>query len=329
MITALPTLRTLSQNQRITNVFADVPNIANYGGSEFLWNELLYRYGTFLVYSPETAKSAVERMFIINSWKYRTLLGTEIDVDPLTDFDITTEKAGTKKDTLTGNNTLIKSGGVTESANNTKTLDTSVEISENIEREKNTTVTENGENTLTLNTNVTEEETKTNNLTKTETEINNNYTDATNRSDYVSEDLTLKPVYSETLTHTQDSENPLTRTTLDTGTVQTESETINTGTESTDTTKTVRNTGTDTDTKNGTTTNTGTESTESDKTTTYNNLTDTETESKNNNGEYSESVSQVGYKSNPFELLDKARLTAMFSVIDVILKDTKELILYL
>lgn len=329
MITTLPTLKTLAQNQRITNVFANVPNITNYGGSEFLWNELLYRYGTFLVYSPENAKSAVERMFVINSWKYRTLLGTEIDVDPLTDYDITTEKTGTKKDTLTGNNTLVKSGGISETANNTKTLDTSVEISENIEHEKNTTVTENGENTLTLNTNVTGEETKTNNLTKTETEANNNYTDTTNRSDYVSEDLSLKPVYSETLTHVQDSETPLTRTTLDTGTVKTDTETINTGTESTDITKTVKNTGADTDTKNGTTTNTGTESTESDKTTTYNNLTDTETESKNNNGEYSESVSNVGYKTNPFELLDKARLTAMFSVIDVILKDTKELILYL
>lgn len=325
----ITTLRTLAQNQRITNVFADVPNITNYGGSEFLWSELLFRYGSFLVYSPETAKSAVERMFIINRWKYRTLLGTEIDIDPLTDFDITTEKTGTKKDTLTGNNTLVKSGGITETASDTKTLDTSVEISENIEHEKNTIVSENGENTLTLNTNVTGEETKSNNLTKTETEINNNYTDTTNRSDYVSVDLTLKPVYSETLTHRQDSENPLTHTTLDTGTVKTDTETINTGTESTETTKTVKNTGTDTDTKNSTTANTGTESTDFNKSVTYNNITDTETESKNNNGEYSESVSQVGYKSNPFGLLDKARLTAMFSVIDVILKDTKELILYL
>lgn len=329
MITTLPTLRVLAQTQRITNVFANVQNIANFGGSEFLWNELLYRYGSFLVYSPVTAKSAVERMFIINAWKYRTLLGTEIDVDPLTDFDITTEKTGNKRDTTTGNSTLVKSGGITETASDTKTLDTSVEFSENVEHEKNTTVTENGENTLTLNTNVTGEETKTNNLTKTETEINNNYTDTTNRSDYVSEDLTLKPVYSETLTHRQDSENPLTRTTLDTGTVKTDSETINTGTESTDTTKTVKNTGTDTDTKNSTTANTGTESTDFEKSVTYNNITDTGTESKNNNGEYSESISNVGYKSNPFELLDKARLTAMFSVIDVILKDTKDLILYL
>lgn len=328
MFQNLPTLKNLTNQQRITNVFADVPNNANYGGSEFLWNELLYRYGNFLVYSPDTAKSAVERMFIINAWKYRTLLGTEIDVDPLTDYDITTSKNGTKNNTLTGEKTSIKNGDISETVSDTLTLNTSVNDTGSLQKQKNTTVTETSGSTLTLDTTTAETGTKTNNLKKTESTENDSYTDVKNVSVNVYDDLSLKPERSETLTHTQ-AETPKTVETVDTGTVQDTGETKRTGTETTDGSKTTSNTGTDTDTSNNTRRTTGTESTDRTKTTSYNDFETADTYKDTDNGTFSENLSTIGYKSNPFELLDKARLTALFSVIDVILKDTKNLILYL
>lgn len=328
MYQTLPTLNNLTRQQKINNVFVDIPNIANYGGSDFLWNELLYRYGNFLVYSPENAKYAVERMFIVNSWKYRTLIGTEIDVNPLTDYDVTTAKSGTKKDTLSGAKTSLKNGSVSEDISDTLTLDTNINDTGSLQKQKNTTITETSDNTLTLNTTTNETGTKTNNLKKSETTENDSYSDVKNVSVNTYDDLSLKPERTETLTHTQ-AETPKKVETLDTGTVQNTGETKRTGTETTDGNKTTSNTGTDTDTSNNTRKTTGTETTEKTKTTSYNDLETADTYSDMNNSTYSENLSVIGYKSNPFELLDKARLTALFSVIDVILKDTKNLILYL
>lgn len=328
MLTPFKTVTELVNSQTLTNVFEDIPNIELFGGSEMLWEEFIYRYSNFYVYKPEQAKAAVTRLFIVNKYKYSTLLETAVDVDPLLEVNLTSIKTGNRKDVNTSNGDTTRTGGYTDTGTDTKTLDTQTTTSDTFEKNKNTTVSETGKNTLTVDRTKDGEDTRTDDLQTAVSEENNSYTDTTNRSDYVSEDLTLKPVYSETLSHKQDTD-PHTTDTANTGTVKTETLLIDSGTETTDTTRTTNNTGKDTDTRNATVADTGTETLDKNLNRVYNNLKDVNTSSENNNTEYTEQSTQKGHKSNPFDLLNKARLTAKFSVIDIILKDVKKLILFL
>lgn len=328
MLTPFKTVTELVNSQTLTNVFEDVPNIDLFGGSELLWEEFKYRYANFFVYQPEQAKAAVERLFIINKYNYSMLLASVVELDPLEEINLTSSKTGTRKDVNTSNGDTTRTGGYTDTGTDTKTLDTQTTTSDTLEKTKNTTVSETGNSTLTVDRTKDGEDTRTDDLQTAVSEANNSYTDTTNRSDYVSEDLTLKPVYSETLSHKQNTD-PHTTDTANTGTVKTETLLIDSGTETTDTTHTTNNTGKDTDTRNANVTETGTESLDKSLNRVYNNLKDVNTTSENNNTEYSEQSTQKGHKTNPFDLLNKARVTARFSVIDIILNDVKKLILFL
>lgn len=328
MVNPFKTVQELVNSQTLTNVFEDIPNIELFGGSEMLWEEFIYRYSKFYVYQPEQAKATVERLFIINKYNYSMLLASVVEVDPLDEINLTSTKTGTRKDVNTSNGDTTRTGGYTDTGTDTKTLDTRTTTNDTLEKTKNTTVSETGKNTLTVDRTKDGEDTRTDDLQISVSEANNSYIDTTNRSDYVSEDLTLKPVYSETLSHKQDTE-PHTSDTANTGSVKTETLLVDSGTETTDTTHTTNNTGKDTDTRNVNVSDTGTETLDKNANRVYNNLKDVNNTSENNNTEYTEQSTQKGHKTNPFDLLNKARVTAKFSVIDIILNDVKKLILFL
>ena len=78
MITKLKTLNEWALDNPTTNPFSGCLNVDTYGGANLLYNELLYRYGEREVFKADQFVAEIERLFIINSYKYNRLYQTTV-----------------------------------------------------------------------------------------------------------------------------------------------------------------------------------------------------------------------------------------------------------
>lgn len=95
-------------------VLSNCKNIEMYGGAQNIWERLLYTKGHYIILENfryfRNFNEAVENMFLSNEFKYKHLLNTMVDYNPLDPYHITEEHAiGNKQssNTITPEGTQI------------------------------------------------------------------------------------------------------------------------------------------------------------------------------------------------------------------------------
>lgn len=320
------------------NPFTNCVNVAQFGGADFLWAEYKYRYGNREVFYPDDFVNEVERVFRINTYKFMSLLATtQANYDMFTNYQV--EKIGSeetefdKDKTHTGNDTLTLNSTSTERPaeviNKVTTPTTEITETETPELTKTEVSTPRVVDSTLKTPNTQTETVETPRVSTTAEHTPLGYTESTSKTTF--DNLSHKPV--EMVTHTPSTGSEITVTTPTTGTNTTVSTT--TGTETTE----LSHTGTNTVQTDTTGTNT--------KVTGYTNgnVTEQETHSGQNVVQktgtemqgYNSSNSEEGTETLTFRnRMDKGfmyrppqdaikdeRTIAMFSLVDIILKDVE------
>lgn len=335
-------LKTWTENNPNVNPFSNCRNIAALGGADIFWAEFMYRYDNREIYDTDRFVSAVERCFLINEYKYSTMLASlNLAYNPLNNYLVS--KTGDEKKTLnlskgkTGTETkspdvtITTTPNLTTTETATPTLKTRETTTPNITQDS--TFTPTTEDTTVETPRVKTKTTETPRVSTTTTTKPADYTEDLSKTTF-DNTVTQKPV--QTVTRIYDSTGKEVVTTdVPTGTNETTVEPI----EGTNTTK-LSHTGNDnTITK---TTGTNEKITEYISGNTTTQTTQNGTETKRQTGteqmQYNTIVSDTGTDTlsyvnrqdsgymyrNPQDAVKDEREIAAFSLIDVILKDVEQ-----
>ena len=336
------TLNDWAETYPTLNPFSGCYNVEALGGSELMWEEFKYRYGERELYDQSKFASEVSRVFLINKYKFSTMLASlNLEYNPLDNYlveklgseqnSINTSKNKTGTETLTPDLTMTKTPSVTTTTTVTPSVKTKETTTPDLTEDKTFTPTtqDTSIETPTVKTRTTE----TPRVSKTITTKPADYTDSLSKTTF--DDTTnLKAV--ESTSRVFDSNNPETVTeSTPNGTNEKTNEVV-----SGNTTTTLSHTGNDkTVTKN---TGTSTKITEylSGSNTTQVSHSGTETDRKTGTEQttFNTSVADTGSETlsflnrkdkgymyrNPQDAIRDEREIAAFSLIDVILKDVEQ-----
>jgi len=331
-------LRKWAEKNPGTNPFTNCANVARFGGADFLWTEFQYRYNNKEVFYPNDFVSAVERVFLFNQYKFLSLLETtQANYDMFTNYQV--EKIGSEIDTKdlsrahSGTDSLTRN--MTETERPAEIIDRvttpTTEITETETPALTTTETSTPRvvETSTRTPNTQSETTDTPRVSTTTEVTPLGYSDSMSRTTY--DDANHKPV--EMTVHTPSSGSEVTTVTPTSGTNT--SVTVTTGTEQTQTSRTGE------DTKETETTGTNTKVsaytdgniTERESHSGTNTTTTTGTDGKTYSSQTDDTGTDVLSFQNrmdkgfmyrpPQDAIKDERSIAMFSLVDIILKDVE------
>lgn len=209
MIMKLKTLNEWALEHPTVNPFTGCLNVETYGGATLLYNELLYRYGEREIFKENQFVAEIERLFVINSYKYNRLYQTTVQAyDIFSNYKVqkagsevtntTLNKSGTENSTRTPAITETTTPNLSHSETITPAVTETETFTPTVKSQEVTTPTLKTKETVTPTTKT--KETDTAGVSTTTTSTPDSYTDTTSRSTY--DDATYKPVEFKTHTGT-------------------------------------------------------------------------------------------------------------------------------